>query len=538
MIDTRRHTPKLWLAGFVALVGAVNLVVLLAQAPALVRSFYLNADNATALVLPALASHAAAGSIINMGNHPWYEPWWFMRATAGISGYHGLWEAAPFLFGLLSIAVVAACTWWALGRVAGLLCAVVLLSTSEALRDILYVPESHGAIALHVGVLCGALLIVYREALRARARPAVLLLVGIPLVVFTGAGLTDQLLLISGLAPFILAPLLCRVRFGSEAWRIVSLFALVTGILSGLLALLLTHIMQEQHVIHAPFPVTFVGSNAILKGLQNLIVTFASLGGGAFFGEPANDPNVLTFVLGALTLLAFAAILRALWRWSGSTGRSSEPHSQREGLRELFLAYWGIVLVATVAAFALTSVSGSTSNGRYLIGAWWAMAALLGILTTTPVARTVLLVGVGLFGMLNVRAELVNGVQPAGVGPNQRLADVIEHFAMAHGTDIGYSGYWDTAPVTWETRLRIAIYPVTPCAAPTGLCPFYAANISTWYDTRADTRTFLLTDARPGVPSAVTVPPKSLGRPLAKTYVGEGMTMYVYNHDIAADLSG
>lgn len=533
----RGHTSRLWLAGFVALVGAVNLVVLLAQAPVLVHSVYLNADNASALVLPALASHAPAGSIVNLGNHAWYEPWWFMRATVGIPGHYGLWEAAPFLFGLLGIAVVAACTWWALGWVAGLLCAVALLASSESLRDILYVPESHGAVALHVGVLCGALLIVYREALRARARPTVLLLVGIPLVAFTGAGLTDQLLLISGLGPFILAPLLCRVRSGSEAWRTVSLFAVVTGVLSGLLALLLTHVMQEQHVIHAPFPVSFVYSEAMLQSLQNLIATVASLGGGAFFGEPASGPTLFTFVLGALTLLAFAAILRALWRWVESSDRPSAPHARREGARELFIAYWGLVLVATIAAFALTSVSGNTTNGRYLVGAWWAMAALLGILASTPAARTVLLVGVGLFGALTVRGELVNGVQPAGVGPSQQIAGVIEHYATAHGATIGYSGYWDASPTTWDTRMRIAIYPVTPCAAPTGMCPFYANNISTWYDARANTRTFLLTDTRPGVPSAMTSPPKSLGRPLAKAYVGEGMAVYIYNHDIASDLS-
>ena len=533
----RGSTSRLWLAGFVALVGLVNLIVLLAQAPALVHSVYLNADNASALVLPALASHAPAGSIVNLGNHPWYEPWWFMRATIGIPGHYGLWEAAPFLFGLLGIAVVAACAWWALGWVAGLLCAVALLATSESLRDILYVPESHGAVALHVGVLCGALLIVYRKALRAQSRPAVLLVVGIPLVVFTGAGLTDQLLLISGLGPFILAPLLCRARFESDVWRTVSLFALVTGVLSGLLALLLTHIMQEQHVIHAPFPVSFVESEAMLRGLQNLVVTVASLGGGAFFGEPASGLTLLTFVLGVLTLLALAAILRALWRWAVSTDRRSEAHPQREGTRELFIAYWGLVLVATIAAFVLTSVSGNTSNGRYLVGAWWAMAALLGILASTPIARTVLLVGVGLFGVLNIRAELVNGVQPAGVGPSQRLAGVIEHYATAHGATIGYSGYWDASPVTWDTRMRITIYPVVPCAAPTGLCPFYANNISTWYDARANTRTFLLTDTRPGVSSAVVSPPKSLGRPLAKAYMGEGMAVYIYNHDIAADLS-
>jgi hypothetical protein len=540
----RGQTSRLWLAGFVALVGLVNLVVLLAQAPALVHSVYLNADNASALVLPALASHAPAGSIVNLGNHPWYEPWWFMRATVGIPGHYGLWEAAPFLFGLLGVAVVAACAWWALDWVAGLLCAVALLASSESLRDILYVPESHGAIALHVGVLCGALLIVYREALRARPRAAVLLLVGIPLVAFTGAGLTDQLLLISGLGPFMLAPLLCRVRSGAEVWRTVSLFALVTGVLSGLLALLLTHIMQEQHVIHAPFPVSFVDSEAMLQGLQNLVATVASLGGGAFFGEPASGQTLFTFILGALTLLALAAILRVLWRWVESRERASEPHLRAsephlraEGMRELFIAYWGLVLIATIAAFTLTSVSGNTSNGRYLVGAWWAIAALLGVLASTPAARTVLLVAVGLFGALTVRGELVNGVQPAGVGPSQRVAGVIEHYATAHGATVGYSGYWDASPTTWDTRMRITIYPVTPCAAPTGMCPFYANNISTWYDARASTRTFLLTDARPGVPSAMTSPPKSLGRPLAKAYVGEGLAVYVYNHDIAANLS-
>ncbi|HEY5193230.1 MAG TPA: hypothetical protein VIJ39_05095 [Solirubrobacteraceae bacterium] len=526
-----------WLVGVAVLVACVNLGVLIAQAHALIHNVYLNADNASALVLPALVSHAPAGSIVNLGNHPWYEPWWFMRATFGLPGYRSLWEAAPFLFGLLGLATVSACAWRALGRLAGLLCGLTLLATSEALRGILYVPESHGAIVLHVGVLCGALLIIYRMALNLRLKWVVLLLVGVALVVFTGAGLTDQLLLVSGLGPYMLAPLLCWLRFKSRTWRTVSLFALVTGVLSVLFGLFLTNIMQEQHVIHANFPVAFVNSEVLLTNLQNVIATLATLGGGDFFGASASGMNLLTFVAGALTLVGLAAVLRVLWSWRNSIYRSSEIHPPSEGLRELFVAYWGFVLLITLGVFALTSVSGNTSDGRYLIGAWTALAALLGILITTPLSRTVMLIAVSLFGVLNIRTELAGGVKTGALGPSQQVAGAIEHFTLAHGASIGYSGYWEAAPVMWETGLQVRVYPVAPCAAPTGLCLFYANIISTWYDAHPGVRTFLVTDTRPNVPGEVTAPPNSLGRPLAEAYVGDGMAVYVYNHDITADLS-
>ena len=534
--SSARRLPSWLLPGAAALVGVTNLVVLVAQAPALIRSLYLNADNASALVLPALAGHAPAGSVVNLGNHAWYEPWWFMRATVELPGYRRLWEAAPFVFVLLGVAVVSVCAWWALGRLAGLLCAVALVAASETLRQILYIPESHGAIVLHVAVLCAALLAVYRAALEHRPRPAVLLLVGVPLVIFTGAGLTDQLLLVSGLAPFVLAPLLCWWRFRSVAWRTVSAFALGTGILSALVALLLTHVMQEQNVVHAPFPVDFVTSEAILVNLGNLLATVAGMGGGGFFGISASGSNLLTFIAGALTLLAFAAILRALWHWSRAAGRSSEPPSPQAGLRELFVAYWGLTLVLVLAVFALTSVSGATNNGRYLIAAWVAAAALLGILATSPAARTALLLAVSLFGVLNVRAELASGVTPAGVGPNQRMAGAIEHFVIAHGASVGYSGYWDAAPVTWETSLRVKVRPVAPCNAPTGLCTYFNNNISSWYAARPGIRSFLLTDTRPNIPGAIGTPPASLGPALIHTNLGEGYSIYVYHHDIAGDL--
>jgi hypothetical protein len=517
-----------------------NVGVLLAQAHALIRSLYLSADNASGLVLPALASHAPPGSVVNLGDHAWYEAWWFMRATASLPDYRALWEVAPFVFGLLGVGVVAACAWWALGRLAALLSAVVLLATSEAQRTILYVPDNHGMTVLHAAVLCGALLVVYRRSLATRVTPRFLLLIGVPLVAFTGLGLTDQLLFVNGLVPFAFAPLLCWWRIPSRAWRTVSAFAIVAAVLSALLALLLTHIAQDQHVVHAPFPIEFVSSEALVAGLQNLLAAFLALGGGDFFGASVSGGNLFVFLAGALIFVALAATLRLLWRWVPTRASSPEPrHEQlpQPGSRELFIAFWGASLVLVLAAFALTSVSNTASDTRYLIGGWAALAALVGIFATRPLGRVAVIVAVAVFGVLNIRSELAAGIQPGGPAPDQTVAGAIERFAAANGASVGYTGYWDASPVIWETHLRVKLYPIQACDVPSGWCQFYGIQISSWYVPRADTRTFLLTDSRPGVPLAVTAPPASFGKPLTAESVGEGLTVYIYDHDIAADLS-
>ncbi len=534
----RRRPAWWWLAWLALLVGVVNVVVLFAQLSALVHILYLNADDASALVLAALASHAPAGSVVSLGNHPFYEPWWFMRATVGLPDYRQLWEGAPFLFAWLGIAAVTACAWWVLGRLAALMCAVVLLSASEAQRAVLYVPPSHVLIVLHIGVLCGALIFVYRRARGGRLSRPLLVLIGAVLALFTGAGLTDQMLLVSGLVPFMVAPLVCWLRLRSQASVTVAAFALLTGILAVAVELLVTHVMQDQHVVYAAYPIDFVASEALFSSLQNTVAALASLGGGSFFGVSASGANLLTFAAGALTFLALAAMLRALWRWAGPTGKSQEPLSPQAGMRELFVAYWGIVLVLGLAVFALTSLSNNPINYRYLLGPWVALAALLGILSTTLVARAVLLAAVAAFGLLNIHSELANGVGPLAVGPNQRMAGAISHFVTAHGASIGYTGYWDAAPVTWETRLRVKVYPIEACSTPTGWCRFGSIEISSWYVPRADTPTFLITDTRPGIAFAVTTPPASFGVPVAHEALGEGLAVYVYSHDIAADIGG
>ena len=223
-----------------------------------------------------------------------------------------------------------------------------------------------------------------RRAASERLTRRALLATGVPLVVFTGAGLTDPLLIVSGLASFIVAPLWCWMRHRSRAWLHVSAYALTTGVLSALMALLLSRVMRDQHVIHAAFPINFVTSGDLAGSVQNMIGALASLGGGDFFGASASGANLLTFIAGALTFLALAVVLRTLWRWAGSAG-TTDREPPPSGPRELFLAFWGSMLVLGLAVFVLTSLSAEAANYRYLLGAWVALAALLGILCTTGV---------------------------------------------------------------------------------------------------------------------------------------------------------
>lgn len=125
-------------------------------------------------------------------------------------------------------------------------------------------------IVLHVGLLCCALLFVYRKA-RGGESARVSLMLGVPLAVFTGVGLTDQMLLVCGLAPFVLAPLLCCLRLRSRAWQTVNLFALLTGVLAVVVELAAVHAMHDRHVVSTPYPITFVSSEALVATAQNMI---------------------------------------------------------------------------------------------------------------------------------------------------------------------------------------------------------------------------------------------------------------------------
>ena len=105
----------------------------------------------------------------------------------------------------------------------------------------------------------------------------------------------------------------------------------------------------------------------------------------------------------------------------------------------------------------------------------------------------------------------------------------IAAIAAREGAPVGYSGYWDAAPITWAAHFRVKVYPVSICDRGEHLCRFDLHYISSWYTPRPGVKSFLLGD-----PSLALVPRPTpdLGRPSGVFHVGQ-ITMYVYPYDLA-----
>ena len=176
---------------------------------------------------------------------------------------------------------------------------------------------------------------------------------------------------------------------------------------------------------------------------------------------------------------------------------------------------------------------------HYLLGAWIAVAALLGLLLSYRPAQLAILAGVAVFGLVTLRGHIADGVPTIANGPDRATSLAMSRFAASYGARIGYAEYWDASPVTWETHFAAEVFPIGPCPvtphSPSGICAFGTGTISSWFIPRQDTRTFLITDSRKSIAGYVASPPSSLGRPVATAGFGT-FTVSVYRYDIAAAL--
>jgi hypothetical protein len=346
--------------------------------------------------------------------------------------------------------------------------------------------------------------------------------------------------LVTVVVPYIVAPLVCWLQDRSDDSRRVAGFALVTGLLSALLGLALTSVMEAEHVTHSPFPVMFTASSHLGASLANLLAAWVSLAGGAFFGLPAAGANLLTAVAGLLSLAALAAVSWTLYKRARASVQGPVTTAVVDSVRELYGAFFALVLFCTFLVYLGTNLSLNVGGSEhYLLGGWVAVAALLGLLLSyRPVALTIL-VAVAIFGLITLRGHIADGVPPLGSGPDRPTALGISDFAASHGAHIGYAEYWDASPVTWGTHLGAEVFPIGPCPvalrSPSGLCPFVIGTISSWFTPRTNTPTFLITDNRTWIAGYVASPPSSFGRPVAAAHFGP-YTVSVYRYDLAAAL--
>lgn len=513
-------------------VGCLNLVVLLAQLPGLVRSLYRNADSATALVLASsLGSSHADPSIVTLGHYHYYEAWLLERAVAGLPHHWQLWEAIPFAIGFLGIVLMAWTAWRALGALAALLTVVMMVALGDEMREILFTPDTHGYFVAHTALLAAMLVFLAdRAGRRGRLGWPLLIGVGVPAIALSALGATDQLFEFVALPSLALTGCLGYWRRPGAVQRDIAIFCVAVCAISIIGAQLLDHLMVEHGVRSQFFPLAFVSSESLVGNLQGAVTALAYLGGGEFWGQQVKGTQLLVLGVGFLALGGIGVLLRLLWRHARSLGTRERGATEP---RETYLAFWMLVVVISLLAFTLSNLPDGLTTARYLPGVFAGAAALLpGLIGSLKAPRARLVAAVVAFALLVATDHLIEGVPPA-LGPSRAAAYEILDYVRAQGADHGYAPYWDASVMAWQTRAALKAYPAIPYGA--GLHPFPFNQVSSWYTPVHRIRTFLVTDSRPTVPESFATAPATLGKPIGEAVFG-AYTVYVYNHDIAEDL--
>jgi hypothetical protein len=512
--------------------GAANVGWLVVNAGTLVSRLYLSPDVASAPVIGSLIGGAPAGRVVTLGNYPWYESLWFMELTRWLPAHREIWEAGPFVLSAVVIGVLVWMAQRAVGGRAALITAVTLCCTTNGTRVVLFTLTKHGAALLH-GVLLGASLVFLNRS-SARLSTFALVFGGFVLGSITALGLTDHLLIVEGLIPFVSTACFGWWRTRRTAQRKIALFAIGVTIWAIVEGELIQRAMHLAHVVPTgTFNNSFLSDTQLLSNVSILFSAFSDLGGGTFFGAPIGGSALLALVAGALTLTAGGVVLRWCWRAAPRLLAQRATPSSGAAMRETYLVYWAATLACTVGAFVLFGATIDSGDSRYIVAAFVGVAALLPVLTpTTRQAQYVLVAGVSAYALLALRANITEG--PYAYGTSITTAETQQLVSFANQQDLvyGYADY-NTAPVlTWATGLRLQVFPVMPCGQQ--LCPFLLHTISSWYTPRPDTRTFLIIDqASQGSYGAVPGTEAAFGNPINTAQFG-ALTIYVYDHDIAA----
>jgi hypothetical protein len=515
--------------------AAVYLVVVIADFPRIIADVHLNPDASWAPVLVRdLAANHGGGHIL-VGAASQYVAIWFLVLTRWAPFRAGLWNVAPFLTYLLGLGFVA----WAVRRIAGWWPALMTFALGAGANFVLLLTVmSEGIHGETYFADCVMAAFGVYWATRSPGSVWRCRVVAVGVILLAGATLSsDTLFLATGLGPFLGAAIaLWLVTRDRRRGRMAALAMCMTAA-SAIVAVGLDAWMNALG-----FRRTYeTGGYALVSShvAQSNVAKFArqlrdlANGSTAAHASPVVDTShtVMAVLLVAAIVLPFlllAQTLRTRAEWSSGTGTDEA--------RFLFVAFWVLSGVAICAAFSLTAFAdGPSDPSRYVAPAFFALAA------TAPVwaerfgwRRLVMAAAVTLFCVLSITER--QGLFEYGTAFHQTAAQgpKVIAFLESQGINTGYTGYFDSHPLTLQSDLRVHFYPVGNCRAPASpnLCPFYVNVRTDWYVPRPGVRTFVLFDAMTPADVAA-LPGADLGKPVAARQFG-ALYVFVYDYDVAS----
>lgn len=509
-------------------------------------SVWLSSDSDIDGVLAHMGMHAPAGALLTTGDYPHYETMAFTLLTRSFPLYRVIWVLAPVFFALVGFAAVIWSTWRAFGRwPASVVGAVLVCLGGGGVATIrvgglatVFAIDAHANTLITAAVVgAGLVWIVPRLAGLSTRRlvtaAAVLgILGGLPL-----AG--DSLYLAWGLAPLVVVTVLAAWRGPEDGAGRVVAFGLGTIAATLLTALAFAAIMRSEGVRgFAPSYhsfLTFAKPSTFVTNFNTLLRALPSLTAGNFYGHIV-DPRSELEVMSAGLL--FAALISGVWsvrrRIANSLPRGVGG-GDVVGERFVHTAFWVTALGAGLLVFMVGSPNAFTTDGRYLLGPYVAIAAILPLMLERGLGwKLIVTGGASLFAFSalyqfnsGVLKEMPAGYQTAGT------ARAVAAYAKQEHVAVGYGAYWNSIDLMWESDFKVDVYPIQRCNTDGRLlCTFSEISISSWDKPHGNVRSMLVVDPKG---HQVRKAAAEFGPPIASTRAG-GLILYVYPYDIATKL--
>jgi len=543
----RLPRPSLsWLWWAPAVCGGLYALMVVVNLPQIVDSIWLSSDSDIDGVLTRMSEHAPVGATLTTGDFPHDESMAFTLLTRSWPFYRELWQYAPVIFAVIGLAAVVWSVVHAFGRwpasvVTGVLVCFggggVATITAGGLAT-LFAIDAH-ANTLITAAVCGAALVwtvprierlpVWRLAVIA---VAIGLLGGLPL-----AG--DKLYLAWGLLPLIVVTVLAAWRGPQEwAWK-VGLFGGLAVVVTLVTAAIFAAIMRGEGVRgFAPSLnayMTFATPAVLGDNLQTFIRALPSLTAGSFFGHSVDTRSELEFVSAALVFTALVTVLWSIRRRVANSLPRAAGGGDAVGARFVHTTFWVTALVAGIAIFMLGSPNRWTTDGRYLLGPYVAVIALLPLLLERGTGWKLIVTAGAVIFALSAADQFSDGVlhqMKAGYEPASE-AQAVAAYASSEHVSVGYGYYWNSIDLMWNSDFKVDVFPIQRCATDGhALCTFSEISISSWDKPHGNVRSMLVIN-----PTAqqVRTRERAFGVPIASKRIGNLM-LYVYSYDIATKL--
>jgi hypothetical protein len=395
----------------------------------------------------------------------------------------------------------------------------------------------------HITTYVAAALLGWHLVLDLQGRRNLYRSVGVGLVVGVCV-VTDPQLLAFGLVPYVATIALLRRRV--TAWQARSLLFAVS---SALVAIGLSYAaMQAQGIRTVAILPGSGGASGLARGFGLALQTLAWTIGGEWYGDAISAVAIGLCVAVALCVAALVAV--ALREHPAARPAPAKPDTPLAG----YALYWALALTCLLGAFIVLGYGGggAPAQGHYLVGCYFAAAALLPALamravtrsltTSGPRAGAAALIAAGVFTLFAVNTTVSTATfdasqyydrlqVPASGDPLPTL--------LQHGLSRGYAGYWEAYDLSWRSDGAVSVWPLLggskACAGgAASLCPYAFAPKGEYQATAG--RTFIITPWT-GETCGRSAPSAAIfGQPEA-VYTRGPYTISVYGYDVASRLS-